>query len=73
MVAVTIQVPALVVVSEELVTRHPVAVPPASTAYITAPLPVPPDVVRVRGTLNVPEMVAIVRAACAAKPKVSVT
>ncbi len=46
--AVTMQVPALVALSALPVIRHPVAVP-FTTEYVTAPVPEPPLVARVRG------------------------
>ena len=49
MVAVTRQVPVLVVVRTPDWIVQPCAVPPAEIAYDTAPVPDPPEVVSVRG------------------------
>jgi hypothetical protein len=65
-VAVTVQVPALVLESEPLVTVQPVAVPFVK-ANVTAPVPEPPDVVSVSAAPNVPDVEVTVSAACAVR------
>jgi hypothetical protein len=53
LVAVTMHVPAVVVSRDDPVIEQPVAVPSVA-AYVTAPVPDPPDVSSVRGVPTVP-------------------
>jgi hypothetical protein len=71
LVAVTEQVPALIEVNVDPLTAHPVAVP-LMTVKVTAPVPDPPDVVRVSGVEKVPEVEVTERAAWVASAKVTV-
>jgi hypothetical protein len=71
MVAVTAQVPVLVLDSAEPMTVQPVAVP-FTALNVTAPVPDPPEVVKVSGVPNVPDVEVMVRTACAALPMVTV-
>jgi hypothetical protein len=64
LVAVTTQVPALVLASADPAIAQPVAVPLAAV-YVTAPVPEPPLVVNASGVLNVPPVDVRVNTACA--------
>jgi hypothetical protein len=71
MLAVTAQVPVLVLDSAETVMAQPVAVP-FTAVNVTAPVPDPPEVVKVSGVPNVPDVDVMVSAACAALAMVTV-
>lgn len=62
LVAVTMQVPALVALRLDPLTAQPVAVP-LVTVKLIAPVPVPPEVVSDNGVPKVPEIEVRVRAA----------
>jgi hypothetical protein len=72
LVAVTMQVPALVELSCPLEMLHPEAVPPLLTTKDTAPVPEPPLVVSGSGVPSVPFVDVMVSAAWFALPSVMV-
>jgi hypothetical protein len=71
LVAVTIQVPALVAFTEVPEITQPVAVP-FVTAYVTAPVPEPPLVVKVNDVPKPAFVLVRLNVACVANVKVTV-
>lgn len=64
LVAVTKHVPAEVDVNTPLLKAQPVVDDPFATEYVIAPVPEPPEVVRVNGVPKVPEVLVIFNVFC---------